>query len=71
MPRTAVDDCERMNDPIRLGAKALVEVSERDFQRVLELLENPPKPNAKLRAVARALAKSRLGDAGAVCARSA
>jgi uncharacterized protein (DUF1778 family) len=48
-----------MNDPIRLGAKALVEVSERDFQRVLELLENPPEPNAKLRAVALALAKSR------------
>jgi uncharacterized protein (DUF1778 family) len=28
----------------------VVKVSERDFSRVLELLENPPTPNAKLRA---------------------
>ncbi len=30
-----------------------IELSERDSQRVLELLENPPKPSAKLRAAAR------------------
>lgn len=92
MPRTAVDDSERMNLRIRpelkqrlvraaalrgtdltnfvtqsalreaeavIQASEVVEVSERDFQRVLELLENPPEPNAKLRAVALALAKSR------------
>ena len=30
-----------------------VELSERDSLRVLELLESPPKPSAKLRAAAR------------------
>ena len=30
-----------------------VELSERDSMRVLELLENPPKPSAKLRAAAK------------------
>ena len=34
-----------------------VELSERDSLRVLALLENPPKPNAKLLAAAKALAK--------------
>lgn len=32
-------------------------LSERDSLRVLELLENPPKPNAKLLAAARAMPK--------------
>ncbi len=32
-----------------------VQLSERDSLRVLELLENPPPPNEKLRAAARAL----------------
>ncbi len=35
-----------------------IKVSERDFDRILELLDNPPKPNAKLRAVAAALPKA-------------
>ncbi|WP_416068484.1 DUF1778 domain-containing protein [Rhizobium sp. ZK1] len=35
-----------------------IKVSERDFLRILELLENPPAPNEKLRAAARALPKS-------------
>ena len=45
------------------AAKAVVEkadslrLSERDSMRVLELLENPPAPNAKLMAAARALPK--------------
>ena len=45
------------------AAKAVIEeadrvhLSERDSLRVLELLENPPAPNAKLRAAARALPK--------------
>jgi uncharacterized protein (DUF1778 family) len=30
-------------------------LSERDFERVLALLENPPAPNARLTAAARAL----------------
>ncbi len=33
----------------------LVQLSERDSLRVLDLLENPPAPNAKLLAAARAL----------------
>lgn len=35
-----------------------VKLSQRDSQRVLDLLENPPAPNAKLRKAARALPKS-------------
>jgi uncharacterized protein (DUF1778 family) len=47
------------------AAKAVIEeadrlrLSERDSLRVLKLLENPPAPNAKLRAAARALLKRR------------
>lgn len=43
------------------AARAIIEssdrvrLSERDSPRVLELLENPPAPNARLRAAARAL----------------
>ena len=46
-----------------LAAKAVIEeadrvqLSERDSLRVLELLENPPRPNAKLLVAARALPK--------------
>jgi uncharacterized protein (DUF1778 family) len=32
-----------------------IEVSERDFARIMELMDNPPAPNAKLRAVIAAL----------------
>jgi uncharacterized protein (DUF1778 family) len=45
------------------AAKAVIEqadqlqLSERDSLRVLDLLENPPAPNARLRAAARALPK--------------
>jgi uncharacterized protein (DUF1778 family) len=39
---------------VLLGAKpARIVLSERDTMRVLELLENPPKPTAALRAAAR------------------
>jgi uncharacterized protein (DUF1778 family) len=47
------------------SAKAIIEeaehicLSERDSLRVLDVLENPPKPNAKLRAAARALPKKK------------
>lgn len=47
------------------AAKAVIEqadqvqLSERDSVRVLDLLENPPPPNAKLLAAARALPKRR------------
>ncbi len=46
-----------------LAAKAVIEeaghvrLSARDSLRVLDLLEHPPAPNAKLRAAARALPK--------------
>ena len=36
-----------------------VQLSGRDSLRVLDLLENPPRPNAKLLAAARALPKRR------------
>lgn len=45
------------------AARAIIEeaervsLSERDSLRVLNLLEHPPAPNAKLRAAARALAR--------------
>ncbi|HVW57224.1 MAG TPA: DUF1778 domain-containing protein [Rhizobiaceae bacterium] len=35
----------------------IVRTSDRDFARILELLDNPPKPNARLRAAAAALPK--------------
>lgn len=35
-----------------------IKVSERDFARILELLENPPKPNDRLRAAVAALPKT-------------
>ncbi len=35
-----------------------IKVSERDFLRILDLLENPPAPNEQLRAAARSLPKS-------------
>ncbi len=47
------------------AAKAVIEqsdhvqLSERDSHRVLKLLENPPAPNAKLLAAARALPRRR------------
>jgi uncharacterized protein (DUF1778 family) len=36
-----------------------LQLSERDSMRVLDLLENPPAPNSKLLAAARALPKRR------------
>ena len=47
------------------SAKAVIQeaehirLSERDSLRVLDVLENPPRPNAKLRATARALPKQK------------
>jgi uncharacterized protein (DUF1778 family) len=36
----------------------VIKVSDRDYQRILHLLENPPAPNAKLVAAAKALPDS-------------
>lgn len=41
--RSIIDDVEKLR------------LSERDSMRVLDLLEHPPKPNARLRAAAKAL----------------
>jgi len=38
-----------------IEAAEVIRLSARDHARVLELLENPPKPNAKLRAAIAAL----------------
>ena len=38
-----------------IGRAEIVKLSERDTLRVLELLENPPAPNARLMAAAQAL----------------
>lgn len=48
------------------SAKAVIEraehvrLSERDSLRVLEILENPPKPNSRLKAAARALSRNKV-----------
>jgi uncharacterized protein (DUF1778 family) len=42
-----------------IRASERVQLSERDSLLVLNLLENPPEPNAKLIAAARALAEQR------------
>lgn len=88
MPRTAIDDNERMHLRVRPEVKArlvraaalrntdltnfvtetalreadavisaaeAIRLSERDYHRLLELLENPPRPNARLRAAISAL----------------
>ena len=38
-----------------IEAAEKVKVSERDFAHIMELLENPPRPNAKLKAAIAAL----------------
>lgn len=42
-----------------IEAAEVMKVSERDHRRILDLLENPPPPNAKLLAAADALPKAR------------
>lgn len=48
--RTALREAEAV-----IEAHEQVKLSRRDSLRVLELLENPPAPNAKLRKAARAI----------------
>ncbi len=71
MPRAVVDDSERMNLRVKPEVKARlvraaalrheaaehVTLSERDSLVVLDLLENPPAPNARLRAAIAAMPK--------------
>ena len=55
------DMTEFILDKVVPEATAIIEASEtwpaskRDFTRILELLENPPKPNARLRAAIQSL----------------
>jgi uncharacterized protein (DUF1778 family) len=57
------DVTEFVRKHVLRAAKAVIEeadhvqLSERDSLRVLDLLENPPEPNARLLAAARALPK--------------
>ena len=37
-----------------------IKLNERDSLKVLDILENPPAPNAKLRTAAKALSKARI-----------
>jgi uncharacterized protein (DUF1778 family) len=54
MPRAAVDDNKLMN--LRVTPEAgVIKLSQRDYERVVELLENPPAPNAKMLAAAKML----------------
>lgn len=59
IPRAVVDGNKRMT--LRVSQEAVIEAAEpvrlsaRDHERVLDLLENPPKPNARLRAAIMAL----------------
>ena len=64
MRAAAVQNTDLTDFVIRTGVQAAreviaqaeqVQLSERDSLRVLELLENPPPPNEKLLAAARAL----------------
>lgn len=48
--RTVVREAEAV-----IAAAEIVELSDRDSKRVLDLLENPPAPNAKLNAAIAAL----------------
>lgn len=51
--RTALREADAV-----IEAAEHVKLSERDSLRVLELLENPPAPNEKMRTAARALPES-------------
>jgi uncharacterized protein (DUF1778 family) len=54
MPRAAVDDNKLMN--LRVTPEgSVIKLSQRDYERVLALLENPPAPNAKMLAAAKML----------------
>ena len=52
IPRTALREAHSV-----IEEHENVKLTQRDSRRVLDLLENPPAPNAKLRKAARALPK--------------
>ncbi|RWA75352.1 MAG: DUF1778 domain-containing protein [Mesorhizobium sp.] len=47
-----------LREAVVIAEADAIKVPERDFGRILELLDNPPKPNARLRAAAAALPKT-------------
>jgi uncharacterized protein (DUF1778 family) len=55
MPRAAADDNKRTNLRVAPEAAGVIKLSQRDYERVVELLENPPAPNARLLAAAKML----------------
>jgi len=61
MPRIAVENSHRMSLRISRKANAVIAeaqripLSERDHQKILDLIENPPAPNARLRAALAAM----------------
>ncbi len=55
MPRAAVDDNKLMNLRVAPEAAGVITLSQRDYERVLALLQNPPAPNARLLAAAKRL----------------
>jgi uncharacterized protein (DUF1778 family) len=57
MSRKTTESNRRMTLWIRVKETVRLRLSGRDSLRVLNLLENPPAPNAKLLAAARALPK--------------
>ena len=57
MTKSASDKTDGLS--IQMSApQEVVIVSDRDFARILDLLDNPPKANAKLRAAIAALPKA-------------
>lgn len=44
--------------------EAVIRLSPRDWSWLLQLIENPPKPNAKLKAAMKLYAKAKRDDAG-------
>ncbi len=42
----------------------VIRLSPRDWNWLLELMENPPKPNAKMKAAIKLYEKAKRGDAG-------
>jgi uncharacterized protein (DUF1778 family) len=60
MSRKTIESDRRMTLRIQAKGTDHLRLSERDSLRVLNLLENPPAPNAKLLAASQALRKDRL-----------
>jgi uncharacterized protein (DUF1778 family) len=71
MARRPVEDNSRVQLQARVSEEAdHVKLSGRDSLRVLDLLEGPPEPNAKLLAAARALPRRSLLIMGVMARRA-